>query len=61
MKFAVYGKVVGTKFLGLFEAESEEEVKNKVWASDRTHISLCHHCADECEDPEVSEIIVEEA
>lgn len=59
MKYAAYGKVVGSKFLGVFEADSEEEAIEKVLESEQINIALCHHCSDQCEDAEVVEVTVE--
>lgn len=58
-KFKAYGQVVGSKYLGEVEADTEEEAKRKAWSL--AHVSLCHQCSDECEDPEVEEIAVEAA
>lgn len=45
-------KVVGSKYLGEFEANSPEEAIEKALHSDKAWISLCCHCTSECEDPE---------
>ena len=57
-KFRVYGTVVGSKYLGIFEAESKEEAEEK--ALDTSSVSLCHQCSEECEDPEISKTHAEE-
>jgi hypothetical protein len=57
-KYAVYAKVVGTKFVGEFEAESKSEAIEQ--ASAKAHVSLCHSCAKECEDAGVDDLIAEE-
>ena len=59
MKYSVYGKVVGSKFLGTFEASSSEEAEQKALDANG-HVSLCHHCAGECEDAEITECVVEQ-
>lgn len=59
MKYAAYAKVSGTKFLGYFEAGSEEEAVKKAGQVNGVHISLCDECQHQCEDPEVVEISVE--
>ena len=59
-KYACYGRVVGTKYLGEVEAENAEEAAEKAEQLDTTYISLCHHCSAQVEDPEVSTIMVEE-
>lgn len=61
MKFHVYGKVVGTKYLGTVEAESEKEAIRKVENGEGPEMSvqLCHHCSSQCEDPEIDDITVD--
>lgn len=58
-KYRAYGRVVGSKYLGEFEADSPEEAKKLAEQSDECHISLCWSCSDECEDPEIEEVYVE--
>lgn len=52
-KYNVYGTVVGSKYLGVFEASSAEEAVEKALQSDEAYVSLCHQCAGECEDAEI--------
>ena len=52
-KFSVYAKVVGSKYLGEFEAANAEEAETLALNSDAASICLCHACADQIEDPEV--------
>jgi hypothetical protein len=52
-KWSVVGTVIGSKYLGEFEAATEEEAVEK--ALRRAHVSLCHQCSDECSDAEVHE------
>jgi hypothetical protein len=56
--FSVYGVVTGSKYLGRFEANTKEEAIKL--ASGEASVSLCHQCSDECEDPEIHEIVAEE-
>lgn len=58
-KWAAYGRVCGSKYLGQVEADSEDEAKEKAMRLDSCFVSLCHHCSGECEDPEVDNISVE--
>ncbi len=53
-RFRVYAQVVGSKYLGEFEAETEEEAIEK--AAEDADVSLCWSCVAECEDAEVCEI-----
>ncbi len=52
-RFRVYATVVGSKYLGEFDAEDEAAAKQMALASDEAGILLCHQCSHECEDPEV--------
>jgi hypothetical protein len=51
-KFHVYGAIVGTKYLGIYEAETKEEAVEKAMA-DAAGPCLCHECSSEVEDPEI--------
>ena len=57
MKYNVYGKVVGSKFIGTFEADSEREAMEK--AGENASISLCHYCSGECENAEIEDFTAE--
>jgi|ADurb_Val_02_Slu_FD_contig_21_2875252_length_324_multi_2_in_0_out_0_2 Fe-S cluster assembly iron-binding protein IscA len=59
-KWAVMGHVVGSKFLGIFEAETKEEAEDMAIESDAASVSLCHQCSSECEDAEVDYVEAEE-
>ena len=58
-RFAVYGKVYGTKYLGTFEAESPERAE-EIAMTKNGGVSLCHQCSREIGDPEISECFAEE-
>lgn len=58
-KWRVTAKVVGSKYLGEFEAKSKREAEALAFESEKAGISLCHQCADECEDPEVESVHAE--
>lgn len=60
-KYKCYGKVVGSKYLGEVVADSVDEAKRAATHLPSVEVSLCHQCDDECGDPEVQEITVEEA
>lgn len=59
-KYRVVGKVVGTKFLGNIEAKNSSEAIEKAEEMEEAYIYFCHQCSSECEDPEITEFIVEE-
>lgn len=46
-KYAVYGKVHASKFLGEFEADSAEQAIEMGLESEANQFCLCHQCADE--------------
>lgn len=54
-KFHVVGHVTGSKYLGCFEAETEQEAIEMALNSDEAHVRMCHQCGDECEDPAIHE------
>ena len=55
-KWYVSGTVVAGKFLGEVEAETEKEAIEKGW--ELAHVSVCHQCAAEVQDPEIDDIAV---
>ena len=57
----VWGVVTGTKYLGKFTADTKEEAEALALESDAAQPSLCHHCSDECEDPQCDKAIAEPA
>ncbi|MHA6530211.1 hypothetical protein [Paenibacillus sp. BAC0078] len=59
-KFRIYGRVIATKYIGEFEAESKEQAEEMAWKSDEAYVSLCHQCSGEAEDPEIHELEIEE-
>lgn len=58
-KWSVTGVVVGSKYLGVFEAETKEEAEQMALESEKAYCSLCHQCTDECEDPEIDRCVAE--
>lgn len=61
MKYNCYASVTGSKYLGDVEADTIEEAIDKAWQLKGCHVSFCHHCADQCEDPQIEIINAEEA
>nr|WP_297388201.1 hypothetical protein [uncultured Roseateles sp.] len=62
-KFRVYGIVTGTKYLGEFEAETEEEATAMGLNSTNNSLSICHRCSESfdlddvaCGDAHVEEV-----
>lgn len=60
-KYMIYAAITGSKYLGEVEAANKEEAEELGWALEEGCVILCHQCSSECEDPEISEIIVEES
>lgn len=52
-KWVVTGAVHGSKYLGEYEAETADEAISMALESDAASCHMCHHCSDECEDPEI--------
>lgn len=59
-KYLVYAKVVGSKFIGTFEADTSEKAIKLAENSDEAYVSLCHQCSSKCEDPECYDFVAEE-
>lgn len=59
-KFRINATVVGGKYIGEFEADTAEKAIEMAEQSEKAYVSLCHHCTDQCEDPECSEFHAEE-
>ena len=60
MKYIATGTVTGSKIIGIFEADSAANAKILAEKSGNCDISLCHNCEDECINPTITDIIVEE-
>lgn len=58
-RWHVYGHVTGTKYLGEVLAATAEEAKDI--ALRKAYVSLCHHCSNQCGDPQIEEATVEPA
>ena len=51
--------VTGSKYLGEVNADSMEQAIERANAlAEDIGVSLCHHCAEECEDPEITNVAV---
>jgi hypothetical protein len=59
-KFNVVGIVSGSKFLGTFEAPTKEEAVQVAMNSATASVSFCCQCSDQCEDPEIVDVVVDE-
>jgi hypothetical protein len=52
-RYRVSGTVIASKYLGEFEADTEEEAIEMALSSENAYVSLCHQCSGECENPEI--------
>jgi hypothetical protein len=59
-KYGVYGLVTGSKFLGVVEADTPEEAEEKGFDLEGCYCSVCNQCSDQIDDPQISEVQVEE-
>lgn len=55
----VSGSVVGSTYVGEYQAATKEEAEEMAWAD--ADVSLCHQCAGKISDPEVESLHAEEA
>lgn len=58
-KYRLYATVTGGKYLGEVEAENEEEAIRKGFEGEEAWVNVCHQCARQISDPEVTEITAE--
>lgn len=58
-KYRVSAAVVGSKYIGEFEAGSEEEAIDKAMSSDAAYVSVCHQCSRDISDPELENFCAE--
>lgn len=61
MKWDCYGIVSASKYLGTVEADTQEQAQGLALDLPECHISLCHQCASQMDDPEIGIIQVEKA
>jgi len=60
MKFDAHAIVVGSKYLGVIEADDEEAALDKAQERhDGETITLCHECTEEAEELRITDIFVE--
>jgi hypothetical protein len=59
-KWTIVGAVHAGKYIGTVEADTKEEAERLGWLLPECGVSLCNSCSDECEDPEIVELIVEQ-
>jgi len=60
-KFNCYATISGSKYLGQVEADTSEEAEEKAFKLPSASVHLCHQCAEDIEDPEVTQVSVEKA
>ena len=57
-KFSVYGVIKAAKYIGEYEADTKEEAEELAWKD--AHVSICHQCSSEVDEPDIVELVVEE-
>ena len=57
-KYDISARVVGSKYIGEFEADTKEEAIELAWK--KAWVSLCHQCSSECEDAEIEDLYADE-
>ena len=58
-KWNCFGRVVGSKYFGIVEAETEDEAQEKAEKLDSCYVSICHRCSEHIDDAQIDEIVVE--
>ena len=58
-KWSITASVVGSKYVGEVEADTQEEAIEKGWKHPNAYCSVCHACSDDIEDPELQELFAE--
>lgn len=56
-RWSLSGRVVASTYIGEVEAETEEQAVAMGFR--KAHVSVCHQCSDDIQDPEVDEIYAE--
>ena len=52
-RFSVVGAVQGSKWLGIFEADTADKAIQLALESSEAWVGLCHRCSAECENAEI--------
>ena len=60
MKYSLYAKVVGAKYLGEVEANSLEEAVEKGYDLETCSVSVCNQCSSDISDPSIEDIEAQE-
>lgn len=58
-KYSVHATIVGSKFLGEFDAETAEEAERLAVQSDAARMCLCHQCSSQVDGLQVEEASAE--
>lgn len=59
-KWLIYATYSASKFIGEYEAETEEEARAKAEEDAPPNVCLCHHCSGEIDIGDVIDLIVDE-
>ncbi len=62
--YRVFGTITAGKYLGTVRANNEiealEKAENDKDIENETYVSICHQCSNECDDPQITELSVQE-
>lgn len=58
-KYEVWGRVVGSKYIGSYEASTEEEAIANALEDGDAYVSVCHSCVGEVNEAVVDELSAE--
>lgn len=63
MKYSIYAQITASKYLGEVEADDEVQAisKAEIEFHNEMHVSVCHQCSKDFEDPEVTSLSAQEA
>ncbi|MEJ6529603.1 hypothetical protein [Exiguobacterium sp. USCH10] len=56
-KYMIHATVVASKYIGEYEAETEERAIEMAWKD--AHVSICHQCSGEVDEPQIDELHAE--
>ena len=51
--YRIHGRVVGGKYLGVVKGATKKDAEDAAENLETTHVSFCHACSSDCEDPQV--------
>ena len=58
-KWNIIGVVTASKYIGTVEAKTKKEAIRKAWETLDCDVRICHHCAEQCEDATIEELLAD--